>query len=107
MHETTLPYTPEANGKIENLWTSVEGRLMAMLEHVPDLSLAMLNEATQAWVEHEYNRKVHSETSEAPITRFLAGPSVLRPCPDSAALRCALPSPGPTAAYRGRVTAPS
>jgi hypothetical protein len=53
MQETTLPYTPEANGKIENLWTSVEGRLMAMLEHVPDLSLAMLNEATQAWVEHE------------------------------------------------------
>jgi hypothetical protein len=39
----------------------VEGRLVAMLEHVPDLTLAFLNEATQAWVEHEYNRSVHSE----------------------------------------------
>ena len=39
---------------------------MAMLEDVPDLTLAMLNEATQAWVEYEYNRKIHSEIGEAP-----------------------------------------
>jgi putative transposase len=62
---------------------------MAMLEDVRDLSLARLNEATQAWVEYEYNRKRHSEIAEAPIARFLAGPSVLRPCPDSAALKLA------------------
>jgi putative transposase len=54
LQQTTLPYTPEANAKIEILWASVEGRLMAMLEHVADLSLARLNEATLAWVEHEY-----------------------------------------------------
>ena len=51
--------------------------------------MAFLNEATQAWVEYEYNRKVHSEIGEAPITRFLAGPEVTRPCPDSDALRLA------------------
>jgi len=89
LQQTTLPYTPEANAKIEILWASVEGRLMAMLEHVSDLSLAKLNEATLAWVEHEYNRKVNSETGQTPIARFLAGPSVMRPCPDSAALRLA------------------
>jgi putative transposase len=89
LQQTTLPYTPEANAKIEILWASVEGRLMAMLEHVAELSLAKLNEATFAWVEHEYNRKINSETGEAPIARFLAGPSVMRPCPDSAALRLA------------------
>jgi len=89
LQQTTLPYTPEANAKIEILWASVEGRLMAMLEHVSHLTLARLNEATLAWVEHEYNRKVHSETGETPIARFLAGPSVMRPCPDSAALRLA------------------
>src|SRR5215510_11037144 len=50
LQQTTLPYTPEANAKIEILWASVEGRLMAMLEHVSDLSLARLNEATLAWV---------------------------------------------------------
>jgi putative transposase len=62
---------------------------MAMLEDVPDLTLDFLNEATQAWVEFEYNRKVHAETGEAPLVRFLAGPSVLRPSPNSAALRLA------------------
>ena len=47
------------------------------------------NEVTQAWVEHDYNRKVHSEIGEAPITRYLAGPDVGRPRPESAALRLA------------------
>lgn len=88
-HETTLPYSPYQNGKQENFWAQVEGRLLAMLEDVPDLTLATLNEATQAWVEHEYNRKVHSETGETPLARFLAGPEVTRPSPDSAALRLA------------------
>ena len=89
LHKPTLPYSPNVNGKIENLWSQVEGRLMAMLEDVQDLTLEFLNEATQAWGEFEYNRKVHEETGEAPIVRFLAGPSVLRPSPDSAALRLA------------------
>lgn len=89
LQQTTLPYTPESNAKIEILWASVEGRLMAMLEHVADLNLATLNEATLAWAEGEYNRKVNSETGQTPIARFLAGPSVMRPCPDSAALRLA------------------
>ena len=62
---------------------------MAMLEGVEDLSLAKLNEATQAWVEYEYNRKPHSEIGEAPLTRFLAGPEVTRPCPDDETLKLA------------------
>jgi putative transposase len=89
LHETTLAYSPYQNGKCECVWGSVEGRLMAMLEGVADLTLATLNEATQAWVEYEYNREVHSETGQAPLKRFLAGPEVLRPSPDSAALRAA------------------
>lgn len=89
VHETTLAYSPYMNGKIESLWTSVEGRLMAMLEGVSDLTLASLNEATQAWCEYEYNRAVHSETRQSPLARYLAGPDVLRPSPDSDALRLA------------------
>jgi len=87
LHETTLAYSPYMNGKIESLWGSVEGRLMAMLEGVADLTLRALNEATQAWCEYEYNRAVHSETGETPLARFLAGSEVLRPSPDSEALR--------------------
>ncbi len=89
IHETTLPHSPYQNGKQENFWAQVEGRLLAMLEDVRDLTLGVLNDVTQAWVEHEYNRKVHSEIGEAPIARFLAGPDVSRPSPDSAALRLA------------------
>ena len=79
LHETTLPYSPYQNGKLDHLWAVVEARLIAMLEGVADLTLAMLNEATQAWVEPDYNRKHHSEIGEAPLDRFLRGPSVIRP----------------------------
>jgi putative transposase len=89
LHQTTLPYSPYQNGKQETLWGSVEGRLMAMLEGVDDLTLARLNEATQAWVEYDYNHKRHSEIDDTPLARFLAGPAVTRPCPDAAALRLA------------------
>ena len=93
LHQTTLPYSPYQNAKQEAFWGPVEGRLIAMLESVPDLTLAFLNEATQAWVEHAYNRKPHSEPHSeigtTPLARFLAGPAVTRACPDSDALRLA------------------
>ena len=62
---------------------------MAMLEGVDDLTLGRLNAATQAWVEQDYNQKHHSEINDTPLARFLAGPSVIRPCPDAATLRLA------------------
>lgn len=89
LHERTLAYSPYQNAKVEHLWASVEGRLMAMLEGVADLTLGVLNEATHAWAEYEYNRKTHAETGQTPLARFLAGPEVTRASPDSAALRLA------------------
>jgi len=59
----------------------VEGRLLAMLEGQKDLTMRLLNEATQAWVEMEYNRGVHSETSQAPLARWLDSPTVGRESP--------------------------
>jgi transposase InsO family protein len=82
LQRTTLPYSPHQNGKQEVFWSQVEGRLLAMLEGQGELSLALLNEATQAWVEMEYQRKVHSETAQTPLQRWLDGPSVTRECPD-------------------------
>ncbi len=49
VHTLTLPATPEQNGKQENFWGRIEGRLLAMLEGVPELGLELLNTATQAW----------------------------------------------------------
>ena len=86
-HHTTLSRTPEQNGKQEVFWAQVEGRLMAMLEGEPELTLELLNRATQAWVEQEYHRRVHQATGQTPLDRWLAGPSVGRPCPSSDELR--------------------
>jgi hypothetical protein len=58
-----------------------------MLEGEPELSLALLNTATQAWVEEEYQRKEHSEIRETPLARWMRGPSVGRESPSSDALR--------------------
>lgn len=86
VHQTTLPYSPYQNAKQESFWGRVEGRLMAMLEAEPALTLELLNQATQAWVEQEYHRSVHSEIGTTPLERYLAGPDVARQCPGTAAL---------------------
>lgn len=80
-HATTLPYSPYQNGKQEAFWGQLEGRLMAMLEGHKELTLNLLNDATQAWVELEYNRKEHTEIGQSPLERYLQGPSVGRRCP--------------------------
>lgn len=76
-----------ASGKQEVFWGQVEGRLMAMLEGEKELTLELLNRATQAWLEQEYLHAIHSETKQTPLARWLAGPSVGRPCPSSDELR--------------------
>jgi len=92
LHEKTLPYSAYQNGKQEVFWAQIEGRLLAMLENCNDLTLAQLNEATLAWIELEYNRKVHSEIDQTPLDRYLAAKDVGRPCPESEPLRQAFTS---------------
>ena len=87
VHERTLPYSPYQNGKQESFWATLEGRLMEMLEGFADLTLDFLNEATQAWVEIEYNRAVHREISTSPVERFAQAADVLRSSPSTDALR--------------------
>ena len=87
VHERTLPCSPYQNGKQEAFWGTLEGRLMRMLDGVGDLTLETLNEATQAWVEVEYNCSVHRETASSPVERFARSLQVLRPSPSSESLR--------------------
>lgn len=89
VHETTLPYSPYQNAKQETFWASVESRLMAMLEGCAELTLERLNEATQAWVELDYNRRTHSELGCSPVARYGDGTDVGRECPASERLRSA------------------
>jgi len=95
VHEKTLPYSPYQNGKQECFWATLEGRLMEMLGGVAELSLEFLNEATQAWVEIEYNRRPHRELSCSPVERFAQACDVLRPSPSSNTLREAFRMEGP------------
>lgn len=83
----TLPYSPHQNGKQECFWGQIEGRLMPMLDGEPELTLELLNEATLAWVELEYNQKHHSELGTSPLERLLAARSVGRDCPPTLELR--------------------
>ena len=87
VHERTLPYSPQQNGKQESFWSNVEGRFMAMLESEPSLSLDALNRLSQVWVEGDYQKRIHSEIATAPLTRFLDAPSVSREAPDMPTLR--------------------
>jgi transposase InsO family protein len=87
VHATTLPYSPHQNAKQEVFWAQVEGRLLAMIEGVEELTLELLNEATHAWVEGEYHASVHSELGTSPLARYREGPDVGRESPGSEALR--------------------
>ena len=87
VHQTTLPYSPYQNAKQETFWANIEARLMAMLDGCTELTLALLNDATQAWVEGDYNRRRHSELGCTPLERYLHGDDVGRDCPGSEALR--------------------
>lgn len=87
LQEFTLAYSPYQNGKQEVFWAQIEGRLLPMLQNVQNLKLDKLNEATQAWVEMEYNRKKHSSLDCSPVKRFTDVKNVGRSCPGSEILR--------------------
>ena len=87
VHRETLAESPYQNGKQETFWDQIEGRLLPMLEGVDELTLDLLNEVTQPWVELDYNRARHSELPGTPLERWLEGPSVLRDSPAPEALR--------------------
>lgn len=87
LHQPTLPYSPYQNAKQEVFWAQIEGRLMAMLEGESDLTLSILNNATIAWIEFEYHKKVHSEIADTPLNRYLNGKNVGRNCPENTVLK--------------------
>ena len=70
VHHTTLPYSPEQNGKQESFWGRSKGDCRNARGSA--LSLEFLNKAT-AWVEGDYQRE-HSEI-ETPLVRYLRGPT--------------------------------
>jgi putative transposase len=77
IHST--PGRPEGRGKIERVFRTVREQLLVEFEDRPPATLQELNRVFQAWVEQVYHRRVHSETGQTPLERFLAAGSPTLP----------------------------
>ncbi len=85
VHST--PGRPQGRGKIERFFRTVNSEFVVEIaagdgepgRAVSDL--AELNRLFTAWVETIYHRRVHSETGQAPLPRWLAGGPFAVPAP--------------------------
>jgi putative transposase len=79
------PGQPAGRGKIERFFRTVRERFLVELAAPGALAridgLAGLNELFAAWVETVYHPRVHSETGQPPLQRFLAGGPPALPTP--------------------------
>ena len=75
------PGEPAGRGKIERLFRTVRGQFLVEVDQRPVADLDELNALFIAWVEQVYHRRIHRETRQSPLERFMAGgvPDVPRP----------------------------
>lgn len=66
------PYKPQGRGKQERLNSYIRQSFIAEMEHRGVADLDELNDYFTAWAEQVANNRVHAETHQAPIERFLA-----------------------------------
>jgi transposase InsO family protein len=69
----TQTYRPMGHGKIEALNRLIRSAFLAELKASKVTTLDELNEAFVAFMDVEYNRRVHSETGQEPLARWRAG----------------------------------
>ncbi len=67
------PYRPQGRGKQERLNRVIRERFLLEAEAAGTPSLDQLNDRFTAWTEQVLNCRVHTETGQTPIARFLAG----------------------------------
>lgn len=77
IHST--PGRPQGRGKIERVFRTVRDQMLVELADRPPASLDDLNRIFQGWAEQVYHQRVHSETGQAPLERFLAPGPASRP----------------------------
>lgn len=79
------PYQPAGRGKQERLNRYIRERFLTEAEAAGIKSFEQLNDDFSAWAEQVANTRIHAETKEAPIARFLKdGPPAL---PEAALVR--------------------
>lgn len=74
----TKPHRPMGHGKIEAFNRYCRSAFLSEIKAAKITTIDALNEAFLAWVDLEYNRKVHSETGQAPIERWREGAARVR-----------------------------
>lgn len=74
----TRPYRPEGHGKVEALNRYIRSAFIAEVCASNITTLEELNEAFVAWMEKEYNNRVHGETGETPRARWERGIDKIR-----------------------------
>jgi len=67
------PYSPQGRGKQERLNRMIRERFLLEAEAAGIADLEELNDRWLAWAETICNTRVHAETGETPIARFMAG----------------------------------
>jgi putative transposase len=67
------PYRPQGRGKQERLNRVIRERFLLEAEAAGIASLDQLNDRFAAWTEQVLNCRVHAETGQTPLARFLAG----------------------------------
>lgn len=77
----SAPGRPQGRGKVERVLRTVRDRFLVKLDQRGADDVDELNRLFQEWVEIVYHRRVHSETGEAPLPRFLSAGAVTLPTP--------------------------
>jgi len=75
------PRAATTKGKIERFFRTVRDQFLVEIEGREGLDLAELNRLFQAWVEIVYHRRVHTETKQSPLERFMAAGAPALPTP--------------------------
>lgn len=69
----TRPYRPMGHGKNEAFNRLARAAFLAEVKSSNIRTLDALNEAFLAWVELQYNRRIHSELGQTPLARWRTG----------------------------------
>jgi putative transposase len=76
------PGQPAGRGKIERFFRTVRDQFLVELAARNVSSLVEMNRLFAAWVETAYHRRVHTETGQPPLERFLVGGPPVLPSPE-------------------------
>ena len=72
------PYDAAAKGKIERFFLTVKERFYSVLAPESLTSLETLNQSFAAWLEKDYNGRLHSATGMTPLDAYMSQASQVR-----------------------------